>query len=57
MIRLLLLALLLLSFGMGLRRGWLEIRWDRIGQDLQRSLSGQPADGEPGQDPAGPPPP
>jgi hypothetical protein len=55
MIRLLLLALLLLSFGMGLRRGWLEIRWDRIGQDLQRSLSGQPADGEPGQDPAGPP--
>ncbi|MEB3239327.1 MAG: hypothetical protein VKM68_03835 [Cyanobacteriota bacterium] len=56
MIRLLLLALLLLSFGMGLRRGWLEIRWDRIGQDLQRSLSGQPGDGQPGQDPAVPPP-
>jgi len=56
MIRLLLLALLLLSFGTGLRRGWLEIRWDRIGQDLQRSLSGQPTDGQPAQDPAAPPP-
>jgi hypothetical protein len=61
MIRLLLLALLLLSFGMGLRRGWLEIRWDRLGQDLQRSLNGQPgvgqpANGQPGEDPAAPPP-
>jgi hypothetical protein len=57
MIRLLLLALLLLSFGMGLRRGWLEIRWDRIGQDLQRSLSDQHPDGQSGQDPAEAPPP
>ena len=28
MLRLLLLALLLLGFGVGLQRGWLEIRWE-----------------------------
>ncbi|GEM_PF-933774 len=42
MLRLLLLALLLLGFGVGLQRGWLEIRWDRLGQELQRSLSPGP---------------
>ncbi|MEN9878626.1 MAG: hypothetical protein RLZZ158_1665 [Cyanobacteriota bacterium] len=39
MLRLLLLALLLLGFGVGLQRGWLEIRWDRLGLELQRSIS------------------
>ena len=35
MLRLLLLALLLLGLGTGLQRGWLEVRWDRFGQDLE----------------------
>ena len=35
MLRLLLLALLLLGLGTGFQRGWLEVRWDRLGQDLE----------------------
>lgn len=35
MLRLMLLALLLLCLTTGLRRGWLEVRWDRLGQDLE----------------------
>ena len=43
MLRLLLLAGLLLGLGIGLQRGWLEIRWDHLGHDLQRQIN--PADG------------
>jgi Flp pilus assembly pilin Flp len=44
MLRLLLLALLLIAFATGLQRGWLEVRWDRLGADLQRNFSSdQPA--------------
>ncbi len=43
MLRLLLIAGLLLGLGICLQRGWLEIRWDRLGHDLQRQIN--PADG------------
>lgn len=42
MLRLLLLALLLLGLGTGLQRGWLEVRWDRMGQDLETYVNREP---------------
>ena len=39
MIRLLLLTGLLFGFGFGVQRGWLEIRWDRLGKDLQQKAN------------------
>jgi hypothetical protein len=34
MVRLLLLGLLLITFGYGLQRGWVELHWDRVESDL-----------------------
>ena len=42
MLRLLLLALLLLGLGTGFQRGWLEVRWDRFGQDLETYVNREP---------------
>ena len=42
MLRLLLLALLLLGLGTGLQRGWLEVRWARLGQDLETYVNREP---------------
>jgi|MDTA01.2.fsa_nt_gb hypothetical protein len=39
MLRLLLLALLLIGLATGFQRGWLEVRWDRLGRDLERQLN------------------
>ena len=39
MLRLLLLIGFLLGFSIGLQRGWLVIRWDRVGQDLQQQIN------------------
>ena len=34
MLRLLLLAILLTGLGVGLRRGWVEVHWQRLQSDL-----------------------
>lgn len=34
MVRLLLLAIVFTSFGLGLQKGWIEIHWDRVQADL-----------------------
>ncbi len=34
MVRLLLLGLLLITFGYGLQHGWVELHWDRVESDL-----------------------
>ena len=39
MLRLLLLALLLIGLATGFQRGWLEVRWDRLGRDLEGQLN------------------
>ena len=39
MLRLLLLALLLIGLATGFQRGWLEVRCDRLGRDLERQLN------------------
>ncbi|RCL51881.1 MAG: 4-hydroxythreonine-4-phosphate dehydrogenase [Synechococcus sp. MED-G71] len=39
MLRLLLLALLLIGLATGFQRGWLEVRWDRLGRDLEQQLN------------------
>ena len=39
MLRLLFLALLLVGLATGLQRGWLEVRWDRLMQDLEGQLN------------------
>ena len=36
------LALLLLGLGTGFQRGWLEVRWDRLGQDLETYVNREP---------------
>ncbi|MEB3259725.1 MAG: hypothetical protein VKP63_03755 [Cyanobacteriota bacterium] len=41
MIRLFLLALLLMSLGLGLQKGWVRVDWEKIRYDLHLPAPGQ----------------
>ena len=43
MVRVLLVGILAITLGLGLQKGWLEIHWDRVEQDL--GLPSQPFQG------------
>ena len=40
MVRWLLLGSMLFVFGTGLQRGWIEVKWDRVEQDVQLPFIG-----------------
>jgi hypothetical protein len=42
MIRLFILGLLLLAFGLGLQKGWVTFDWEKMRQDLNIQMPFQP---------------